>query len=169
LLGRNPHLGWLRSESARDLAIVRWAMEKTGAVEFAERKISELSGGERQRVTIARVLAQQPKLVLMDEPTANLDIRHQIAILDLMKSLCQENQLAVLIALHDLNLAAQYCDRLILLQKGELYAEGPPATVITNPNVQTVYGEGSAVFPHPENHLPVVLLTGKKPAGNNSN
>jgi iron complex transport system ATP-binding protein len=162
LLGRNPHLGWLSSESARDLAIVRWAMEKTGVAEFAERKIGELSGGERQRVTVARVLAQEPKVILMDEPTANLDISHQIAILDLMRNLCAEKKLVVLIALHDLNLAAQYCDRLILLKKGQLYAEGTPSDVITGPNIKEVYGDGSAVYPHPENQLPMVLLTGKK-------
>ena len=118
-------------------------MEKTGISEFAERRISELSGGERQRVTVARVLAQKPQVILMDEPTANLDINHQVAILDLMKNLCTENRLTVLIALHDLNLAAQYCDRLVLLKKGQLYAEGKPAEVITAANIQAVYGDGS--------------------------
>ncbi len=162
LLGRTPHLGWLRSESARDLAIARRAMQQTGTAEFADRKIGELSGGERQRVTVARVLAQEPKVILMDEPTANLDINHQIGILDLLKKLCSEQKLAVLIALHDLNLAAQYCDRLILMKKGELFAEGTPENVITGANIRAVYGEGSAVYPHPENQLPVVLLTGKK-------
>jgi iron complex transport system ATP-binding protein len=162
MLGRNPHLGWLRSESARDMEIVWQAMERTGVTAFAERKVSELSGGERQRVTIARVLAQEPQAVLLDEPTANLDINHQIEILELMRSLCREKKMAVLIALHDLNLAAQYCDRLILLKKGEIYAEGIPHEVITADNIRNVYGVGSSVYPHPENHLPVVLLTKKQ-------
>jgi iron complex transport system ATP-binding protein len=161
LLGRNPHLGWLRNESARDLAIAWSAMEQTGITAFAGRKIGELSGGERQRVTIARVIAQEPQVVLLDEPTANLDICHQIEILDLMKRLCLENRLAVLIALHDLNLAAQYCDRLILMKKGQVHAEGTPQEVITEANIKEVYGAGSSVYPHPENKLPVVLLTKK--------
>lgn len=162
MLGRNPHLGWLRSESARDMEIVWRAMELTGVSAFADRKVSELSGGERQRVTIARVLAQEPQTVLLDEPTANLDINHQIEILELMRSLCREKKMAVLIALHDLNLAAQYCDRLILLKKGQIYAEGIPGEVITADNIREVYGVGSSVYPHPENDLPVVLLTKKK-------
>ena len=106
MLGRNPHLGWLRSESARDMEIVWRAMELTGVSAFADRKVSELSGGERQRVTIARVLAQEPQTVLLDEPTANLDINHQIEILELMRSLVGKDGSAD--CLHDLNLAAQY-------------------------------------------------------------
>jgi iron complex transport system ATP-binding protein len=160
LLGRYPHLGWFRTESAKDMEIVWQAMEKTGVTVFAERRVSELSGGERQRVTIARVLAQEPQAVLLDEPTANLDISHQIEVLDLMRCLCRENKMAVLIALHDLNLATQYCDRLILMKKGQIYAEGTPQEVITSANIREVYGAGSAVYPHPENNLPVVLLTG---------
>jgi iron complex transport system ATP-binding protein len=160
LLGRNPHLGWLRSESAQDLEIVWQAMVKTGVAELADRQIGELSGGERQRVTIARVLAQQPQAILLDEPTANLDIAHQIEVLNLMRSLCREKKMAVLIALHDLNMAAQYCDRLILLKNGRLFAQGLAAQVITSENIKAVYGAGSLVYPHPENQLPVVLLTG---------
>jgi iron complex transport system ATP-binding protein len=159
LLGRNPHLGWLRSESQSDLVIVRSAMERTGISHLAERRMGELSGGERQRVTIARVLAQEPQAVLLDEPTANLDISHQIEVLDLIKSLCLEKKLAVLIALHDLNLAAQYCDRLILMGEGRIHAEGSPQAVITAANIKNVYAADSFVYPHPENKLPVVLLT----------
>lgn len=162
LLGRNPHLGWLCSESQSDLAIVRSAMERTGISHLAERRLGELSGGERQRVTIARVLAQEPRAILLDEPTANLDISHQIEVLDLIKSLCQEKKLAVLIAIHDLNLAAQYCDRLILLGEGRIYAEGSPQEVITAANIKNVYAADSSVYPHPENKLPVVLLSATK-------
>jgi len=165
LLGRSPHLGWMRNESQRDLQIACEAMQATGIAEFAERKISELSGGEKQRVTIARVLAQQPQAILLDEPTANLDICHQLEVLDLMKSLCRQKQMAVLIALHDLNLAAQYCDRLILIKKGRIFAQGLPHEVITSANIQAVYGSGSTVYPHPENQLPVVLLTGNGHTG----
>jgi iron complex transport system ATP-binding protein len=159
LLGRNPHLGLLGGESAKDMAIVFWAMERTGISGLSGRRIGELSGGEKQRVTIARVLAQEPESILLDEPTANLDISHQAEILDLIKSLCREKNLAVLIALHDLNVAAQYCDRLILMKEGHIYTEGKPQEVITSANIKEVYGAENFVYPHPENNLPVVLLS----------
>ncbi len=159
LLGRTPYLGLLRHESASDLKIVGWAMERTGISSLSERRMSELSGGERQRVTIARVLAQGTGIILLDEPTANLDINHQTAILDLIRDLCQENKLAVLIALHDLNLAAQYCDRLVMLKAGRLFAEGSPQQVMNVENIREVYGMESRIYPHPENSLPVVLVT----------
>jgi iron complex transport system ATP-binding protein len=162
LLGRNPHLGLLRNESAADLTIAWWAMDRTGILPLAERRMGELSGGEKQRVTIARVLAQEPRAVLLDEPTADLDINHQIEVLELIRDLCNEKHLAVLIALHDLNLAAQYCQRIIMLNKGALYAEGAPQDVITAENIKAVYGADSYIQPHPENRLPVVVLTGKR-------
>lgn len=169
LLGRTPHLGLLRHESPRDLKIVGWAMERTGILALAERRMSELSGGERQRVTVARVLAQEPAAILLDEPTANLDINHQTAILDLIRNLCQENNLAVLIALHDLNLASQYCDRLVMLKAGRLFAEGAPQQVMTAENIRAVYGMESHVYPHPENALPVVLVSHKVDSNRSNN
>lgn len=158
LMGRNPHLRFLQYEGSRDLALTWWAMERTTTDSLAERRISELSGGERQRVVVARVLAQEPKAILLDEPTANLDISHQVGILDLIKNLCLEKDLTVLVALHDLNLAAQYCDRLLLINKGRVHAEGTPWEVITPANIKEVYGTEGCVYPHPTNHLPVVLL-----------
>jgi iron complex transport system ATP-binding protein len=162
LLGRNPHLGLLRSESPRDMAIAWWAMDRTGITALAERRMGELSGGERQRVTIARVLAQEPQVILLDEPTANLDICHQLEILDLIRGLCDEKNLAVLIALHDLNLATQYCHRLLMMKQGQVHAEGTPAEVMTAANIKEVYGTDSYIYPHPENNLPVVMLAGKR-------
>jgi len=159
LMGRNPHLGLLQYEGSRDLAMAWWAMERTATTPLAERRMSQLSGGERQRVTIARVLAQEPKAILLDEPTANLDISHQVEILDLIKKLCRERNLTVLVALHDLNLAAQYCDRLLLINNGRVHAEGSPWEVISPTNIKEVYGTESCVYPHPTNHLPVVLLS----------
>jgi iron complex transport system ATP-binding protein len=159
LLGRNPHLGFLRSESAADLAIVKKAMERTGIIALADRRMSDLSGGERQRVTIALILAQEPEIILLDEPTANLDIHHQLEILNLIKSLCRENNLAVLIAIHDLNLAAQYCDRLLLMKAGRIFSSGSPGDVITQLNIREVFGTSSYIYPHPENNLPVVFLS----------
>jgi iron complex transport system ATP-binding protein len=158
LMGRNPHLGLFQYEGPRDLAIVWRAMEKTGTQSFSERRISELSGGEIQCLLIARVLTQETKAILLDEPTANLDIGHQVEILDLIKNLCRENNLAVLAALHDLNLASQYCDRLILINNGRIHAEGTPREVITTQNIGDVYGAESCVYTHPVNGLPCVLL-----------
>ncbi len=159
LMGRTPHLGLLRYEGASDLAIGWQAMEATQTQAFAERRVSELSGGERQRLIIARALAQQPKAMLLDEPTANLDINHQAGILNLVKSLCQERRLTVIIALHDLNLAAQYCDWLVMLNGGKVCAEGTPADILTASNIKKVYGAEVCVCPHPINRLPTTLVT----------
>ena len=163
LMGRNPHLGLFQYEGPRELAITWRAMEKTATQTLAERRISELSGGEIQCLLIARVLAQETKAILLDEPTANLDIGRQVEILDLIKNLCLENSLTVLAALHDLNLAAQYCDRLLLINNGHVYAEGTPGEVITAQNIREVYGAEGCVYTHPLNGLPAVLLN----AGNN--
>ncbi|MFC2048304.1 ABC transporter ATP-binding protein [Chloroflexota bacterium] len=158
LMGRNPHLRLLQYESARDLAITWRAMERTATHFLAERRIDELSGGEIQRIVIARVLAQEPKSILLDEPTANLDISHQVEIFDLIKNLCLENNLAVVVALHDLNLASQYCDRLILINSGGIHAQGTPKQVINSQNIKEVYGAEGCVYAHPVNGLPAVLL-----------
>ncbi|MDD5510218.1 MAG: ABC transporter ATP-binding protein [Dehalococcoidales bacterium] len=157
LMGRNPHLGFLQHEGIRDMEVAWRAMEMTGTQAFAQRRINELSGGEIQRVVIARVLAQEPKSVLLDEPTASLDISHQVAILDLIKGLCREYRLTVVIVLHDLNLAAQYCDRLILMKEGRLHAQGTPDEVINPRNIKEVYGAEDCVYPHPAGGAPVVL------------
>jgi len=163
LMGRNPHLGLFQYEGPRELAITWQAMERTATRPLAGRRVSELSGGEIQCLLIARVLAQETKAILLDEPTANLDIGRQVEILDLIKNLCLENNLAVLAALHDLNLASQYCDRLVLINNERVYAEGTPREVITPENIKEVYGAESCVYTHPLNGLPAVLLH----AGNN--
>ncbi len=158
LMGRNPYLGLLQYEGARDVAITWRAMERTATHSLAERRIDELSGGEIQRIVIARVLAQEPKSILLDEPTANLDISHQVEIFDLIKNLCRENNLTVVVALHDLNLASQYCDRLILINSGRIHAQGTPKQVINSQNIKEVYGAEGCVYAHPVNGLPTVLL-----------
>jgi iron complex transport system ATP-binding protein len=157
ILGRNPHLGLLSAETARDMAIVWQAMERTGITQLAKRRIGELSGGEKQRVTIARVLAQQPQIILMDEPTANLDISQQMDILNLITGMCREKNTAGMIAIHDLNIAAQYCTSIIMLKNGQIYAEGVPCQVITAENVREVFGADTTIYHHPENNLPMVL------------
>jgi iron complex transport system ATP-binding protein len=168
LMGRTPHLGLLRYEGGKDLAIAWQAMKATQTRSFAERRVSELSGGERQRLLIARALTQQPKVMLLDEPTANLDINHQVEILNLVKSLCREERLTVVIALHDLNLAAQYCDWMVMLNGGRVHAEGTPLDILTAPNIKRVYGAEVFVYPHPINKLPTTLITAGPPDGNYS-
>ena len=159
LMGRNPHLGLLQYEGPKDIDIAWQAMGKTSMQHLAQRRISELSGGEIQSVVIARVLAQQTQAILLDEPTANLDIGRQVEILDLIKGLCRRDKLTVVVALHDLNLAAQYCDRLVLIDNGRVHSEGKPGEVINADNIRKVYGSGSHIYSHPLSGLPVVLPT----------
>jgi iron complex transport system ATP-binding protein len=140
LMGRSPYLGHLMFESPKDLEIAKKAMEWTETLPISQRPIDELSGGERKRVYIARALAQEPEVILLDEPTTNLDIRHQVEFLDLVLSLNREKGLTILMASHDLNLASEYCDRLILLQHGKIFRIGPPEEVMTRENIEKVYG-----------------------------
>ena len=162
LLGRTPHLGMFKYESAKDLSIVREAMEATQTIGFADRRVGELSGGERQRLTLARALAQQPKVLLLDEPTAHLDIKYQIETLEMVRKLCHDNKLTVITALHDLNLAAQYCDQLILLHEGKVHSHGTPAEVITARTIEEVYGAHVFVCPNPVNGLPSTTIISQK-------
>jgi iron complex transport system ATP-binding protein len=157
LMGRNPHLGLLQNEGKTDIAIALEAMGKTSTRHLAARRVDQLSGGEIQSIVIARVLAQKTMAMLLDEPTSNLDIGRQVEILDLIKNLCRNEGLTVVIALHELNLAAQYCDRMILLDKGAVCFQGRPQDVINAKNIARVYGPGSLVYSHPANGLPVVL------------
>ncbi|HEX7363979.1 MAG TPA: ABC transporter ATP-binding protein [Dehalococcoidia bacterium] len=162
LMGRTPHLSLLRYESKIDLDIAENAMEATHTLELAERRIGELSGGEKQRLTIARALAQEPKIILMDEPTANLDINFQIETLELARQLCRKQKLIAVITLHDLNLASQYCDRLILLSNGTIYCQGTPQEVISARTIKEIYGAQVCVYPHPVNKLPATLVVSDK-------
>lgn len=162
LMGRTPHLGLLRYEGEKDLAIVKNVMEATQTIALAERRVGELSGGERQRLTIARALAQEPEIILMDEPTANLDINYQIETLNLARKLCQKQELVVVLTLHDLNLASQYCDRLVVLGKGTVYCQGTPQAVINAQTIRDVYGAKVYVYPHPVNKLPTTLIVPDK-------
>lgn len=162
LLGRTPHLRLLQAEGPRDLAVAERVMKLCGVWEMAHRPIGELSGGERQRAVIARALAQEPKLLLLDEPASNLDIYHQVAVLDLIARLCREHKLAVLVVEHDLNLAAQYCSRLLVLREGGVVVQGPPDEVITVETIGLAYGAEVCVVGHPRNNRPVALVTGRQ-------
>jgi iron complex transport system ATP-binding protein len=139
LFGRTPHLQGFGFEGAADLAAARRALERTDALEFAGRSITTLSGGERQRVILARALAQEPRILLLDEPAAFLDIRHAVEMYDLLRDL-QRDGITVVSVLHDLNIAAMYCDRLVLLSDGAVAQVGTPTEVITYPRLTAVYG-----------------------------
>ncbi len=161
LMGRSPYLGGLLFESEKDLEIARKAMEWTKILPFSERSIEELSGGERKRVFIARALAQEPEIVLLDEPTANLDIQHQIDFLDLILTLNRERGLTIVMASHDMNIASEFCDRLILLQGGRIYQTGTPEEVMTKENIESVYGCEVWVDRHPISGMPRISLLRK--------
>lgn len=161
LMGRSPYLGHLMFERAKDLEIAKKAMDWTETLSISERFIDELSGGERKRVFIARALAQEPEVILLDEPTANLDIHHQVDFLDLILNLNREKGLTILMASHDLNIASEYCDRLILLREGKIYKMGPPREVITRENIEEVYGCEVWVDENPISGMPRITLLKK--------
>jgi iron complex transport system ATP-binding protein len=156
LMGRAPHLGKWRFEGEKDLAIVSRAMEMTDTLALAGRSMNRLSGGERQRVLIARALAQEPELLLLDEPTASLDIRHQVEFFNLIKTLNMTQGLTVIAVTHDINLASLYCDRLILLKEGRIQMAGRPVEVITEEHIEAVYETPVMVDRHPITDLPRV-------------
>jgi iron complex transport system ATP-binding protein len=139
LMGRFPHHNRFGFESKTDIALARHVMKLTRIEELERRATHELSGGERQRVMLARALAQTPQVLLLDEPTAFLDIKHQVETYDLIKNLSRQEGLTIVSILHDLNLAALYCDRLALLKSGEMFRAGAPEEVLTYANVKAVY------------------------------
>ncbi|MEE8421963.1 MAG: ABC transporter ATP-binding protein [Dehalococcoidia bacterium] len=156
LLGRNPYLRLLGRESERDYAIAREAMVNAGCDGFATRTLGTLSGGERRRAFIARALAQEPSLLLLDEPTANLDPEAQSAIFEMLRILAAGG-VGVLVVAHDLTLAGAYCDRIALLDSGRIVAVGEPRQVLTAEIVTDVYGERVTVMQHPTSGAPVVV------------
>jgi iron complex transport system ATP-binding protein len=163
LMGRTPYLGWLGRERASDCAIAQQALARVNALELADRRVGELSGGEQQRVLIARALAQAAPVLLLDEPTAHLDLKHQAGLLSLVRALAHEEGLAVLIALHDLNLAAHYADRVALLADGELRALGAPAETLTTTHLSAAYGLPVQVLAHPLHGVPLIVPDGHTP------
>ena len=157
LLGRTPYLNFLGHVSSRDEEIARLALQKVDALDLAERRVGELSGGEQQRVLLARALAQATPILFLDEPTVHLDLQHQISLMDIIRVLAHNDYLAVLIALHDLNLAARYADRVALLVAGEIKAAGTPRQVLTPEIISMAYHLPVHVIPHPFADVPLVL------------
>lgn len=139
LMGRTAYVGWLGKVSLQDELIVNQAMQRTNLMGLADRRMDELSGGEQQRVLVARAIAQQPRVLLLDEPTTHLDIQYQMNLLELVATLAHQDRLAILMAIHDLNLAAYYADRVILLVKGKIVASGTPSEVLTPEVLSAAY------------------------------
>jgi iron complex transport system ATP-binding protein len=138
LMGRRPYIQWSLSE--RDKEIVAAILNYLGIGELSMRHFNELSGGEQQKVIIARALAQQPQLLLLDEPTSSLDIKHQLEILCILKGLAQSKHCSVIVAMHDLNLASRFSDRMVMLKQGCIFAVGTPESVLTEEIIESVYG-----------------------------
>jgi len=162
LMGRSPHLGRFDMESSSDFEIAMNALKRTSLLHLAERRIGDLSGGERQRAMIARALAQEAEILFLDEPTAHLDINYQVEILHLARRENAERGTTVVTVLHDLNLASEFCDHLIMLHDGRVYATGSPDEVITAESVQSVYGTAVWVRKHPTSGRPYVLSPGSR-------
>ena len=138
LMGRRPHIGWRVSK--KDIAIVAQTLRFMGIEEFGTRYFDELSGGEKQKVVMARALAQEPKVLLLDEPTSNLDIRHQLEVMEIVRKLIQERKISAIMAMHDLNLASRFSDRMVMLKNGQVFVVGVPGLVLSPENIKVAYG-----------------------------
>ena len=161
-LGRIPFLKAFAEESEADRRLVTNALELVGISQLRERRFDELSGGERQKVILAMSLAQEPELLLLDEPTAHLDICHQVEILELVRKLNVERGLTVIAAIHDLNLASLYFNRLVLLKEGRVLADGSPGQVLTEQMISEAFSTSVRVEPHPVTGVPhIVVIPGE--------
>lgn len=159
--GRHPHQRLLAPWSARDYQAVAAALEATNTADLADRNVDELSGGQRQRVWIALALAQEPDILLLDEPTTFLDLAHQVDVLELLAELNQQHGTTIVMVLHDLNLAARYCDHLVAMRAGEIYAAGNPTAVLTEQAVRDVFGLEAMVIADPVTGKPLVVPRGR--------
>ena len=157
LFGRTPYLGFLGQPSPKDEEIARQSLARVSALPLAERRVGELSGGEQQRILLARALCQSTPILLLDEPTAHLDLQYQVGLLELVNELAHQDELAVLVALHDLNLAAHYADRIALMVAGKLKSIGKPSDVLQPEQIQEAYCLPVQVIKHPFLDIPLVL------------
>ena len=154
-LGRTPYLRRFGTETAADRMVINNVIQRLDLTEFADRRATELSGGELQRVVLARALAQEPKVLLLDEPTSALDIGHQQQVLDLVEAMRLSDNITVIAAMHDLTLAGQYGSRIVLLDRGRVVADGPPADVLRSDLLGEIYGARVEVLDRPSG--PVVV------------
>jgi iron complex transport system ATP-binding protein len=162
LMGRSPYLGILGLEQENDLEVANQAIVFTGLENLAHRKLDQLSGGEQQRVFIARAICQEPDIIILDEPTASLDLAYQVRIMDLMEKLKTEKGITVVMVSHDVNLAAMYADHLILLHKGQVVCQGLPDEVLTYKTLEETYGCTLLVDESPLGKFPRVTLVPRK-------
>ncbi|MBP6920816.1 MAG: ABC transporter ATP-binding protein [Candidatus Omnitrophica bacterium] len=158
LMGRIPHLRRLQAETKKDISIAENALALTDTLHLRDKEIDELSAGERQRIIVARALAQEPRLLFLDEPTSHLDIGHQIQVLDLLKKLNQTQGLTIVMVQHDLNLAASYCSKIALLDSGSVFKYGTPDEVLTYQNIEAVYKTVVLVGQNPLTKKPNIVL-----------
>jgi iron complex transport system ATP-binding protein len=155
--GRHPHRGLLGLWSEADLAIVERAMTLTGVSDFANRPLTQLSGGQRQRCWIAMALAQETPIMLLDEPTSALDLRYQLEILDLLKGLCRQHHRTIVVAMHDLNLAAAHADQMIFFREGRVYGSGPTEAICTREIIENVFDIHVDILKNPADERPVFV------------
>lgn len=155
--GRTPHRGWLGGRDRRDDEVVADALQVTGMTEFAERSIDELSGGQRQRAWVAMALAQEPDILLLDEPTTYLDLAHQVELLQLLVRLSRERGTQVVVVMHELNLATRYADHLVAMRDGRIVAEGAPGDVVTVELLREVFDLEAVVIPDPVAGTPMIV------------
>ena len=163
LMGRYAHLGRFELEGRRDREIALEVMARTDTAQFEDRQLDRLSGGERQRVILARALAQQAGVILLDEPSASLDLRHRLSIMETLREEVATRKVAVVVALHDVSLASRYCDRLTLLCDGRITAEGSPVEVLTTENLRAAFEVETDVQIDPTTGFPQVWLIGPSP------
>ncbi len=159
LTARYPHTNPVKLwEDYRDVEIVEQALRELGIAHLANRKLGQISSGELQRVILARIIAQEPKVLLIDEPTAFLDLKYRLEVMEILRKLSKEKNLTIIVAIHDLELAARYSDKLILLHKGKIVAAGSPRTVLTPENIEKTYGVKVDVIEHFKHGLIIVPL-----------
>ncbi len=158
-LGRTPHLSLLQFHDSDPLGIVNNAMKLTEVIELADRPVAELSGGQKQRAFVAMAIAQDTPIMLFDEPTSHLDLFHQIKVMELIRNVTRTRNHASLVTMHDLNLASQYCDRLVLLLDGLILADGPPKEVLVPKKIELAYKTKIVITYHPETGAPIILPT----------
>ncbi|MEX2460097.1 MAG: ABC transporter ATP-binding protein [Paenibacillaceae bacterium] len=161
-MGRYPFQSWLGDEKEDSRHLIDSIMSRLNMTEFADRHVEQLSGGERQRVALAKSMAQQPRLLLLDEPTTYLDIGYQIQMMDYIRDWQQEADLTIVAVLHDLNLAAQYCDQLLVLHGGEVLGIGTPQEILTSELIEHVYGTKPIIMKHPVSGVPQIFLQPNK-------
>jgi len=159
--GRHPHQGWLSLHSSDDDLVVAEALRATSTLDLAHRRVDELSGGQRQRVWIAMALAQDPDILLLDEPTSFLDVAHQIEVLDLLTELNHTRGTSVVMVLHDLNLAARYADHLVVMAAGRIVTAGEPGAVLSAGTVRAAFGLEALVVEDPVSGSPMVVPRGR--------